>query len=266
MDDLIQWLQEAAKTVTYIPYGEDEDGEGGGGGGAALRLMVTKGNSEASIPPSTIISIFPIPKWPSDFTLLPVEAPWHPAGVWDEWSTPIKWTSYGPNVVCTQKATSRGYTDALLVSPHRVPRPVSHQAAAVMDWDKIPITQWHVLDGPNFAIGFIEYGVDKDGRGGRLHLPDNRVLGLLPSITQQIVAELAEKVLGMTVLRDVYTLETLLNVAEEVFVTSTTRGIKCVTRIGNFNDWSFPSEDKTRYIKKLSKLLKDYTGEGEDSE
>jgi len=274
LDVLRKWIDEAisCKHVNYHRYGPD--------GGAAVRLMFTKGNSTQRIPPSTVISIFRLPEWPDSFTLCPVKAPWHPAGAWgkDDWSVPIKWTSYGPNVVSTTKAKSYGYTDALLVSPHRLVPSVSTIANNKSEhehehenenengssWkNSVPITEWHVLDGPNFAIGFIEYttvvggGQQSSGgtteRGGSsttttttstppkaekeaeatLHLPSNEQLGLLPSITQKIVEKLARTKLNLKITKGIYKLETLLTKADELFVTSTTRGIKCVTSVGN---------------------------------
>lgn len=211
---LIEWLDEAVQASGNQP--------------GSLRLIATKGNAELGIDPSVVISWSPIPEWPETFTLFPVLAPWHPAGL-PGWETPIKWTSYGPNVVSTSKAQERGFTDALLISPHRVERPVPPQT-----WSDVDVRHFHVLDGPNFAIAFVEKA-SATSPADTLHLPCNRTLGLLPSITQGRVAEIAKENLGMTVQKGVHTLGQMLDVAVEIFIMSTTRGVKRVTQIGDFS-------------------------------
>ena len=183
--------------------------------GGFLRLIATKGDtSHGSAPSSVIINWFLGTKWPKSFTLLPLLAPWHVAGA-QGWETPIKWTSYGPNVVSTQKATAAGYSDALLLTGDRLACPASN----------LSLNDCHVLDGPNFAIGWIS--------NNTLYSPCCKTLGLLPSITLQLVIDLASSKMNMEVQQGVYTLKDLVSTADEVFVMSTTRGIIPVTHIGS---------------------------------
>ena len=181
-----------------------------------LRLIATKGglgNKAAAVLSSVVISCSPLPVWPPTFTLLPLLAPWHPAGA-KGWETPIKWTSYGPNVVSTRKAKHAGFTDALLLSSDRLPASGSSPPE---------LKDCHVLDGPNFAIGWI---ADET-----LHFPCGSRLGLLPSITQSLIADSVANKLQLRVREGLYTLQDVLR-AEGVFVMSTTRGVIPVTRIG----------------------------------
>jgi branched-subunit amino acid aminotransferase/4-amino-4-deoxychorismate lyase len=237
---LIKWLQEAAAASGNQP--------------GSLRLIATKGNDVIghNVEPSVVISWSPIPSWPDTFTLYPVLAPWHPAGL-PGWETPIKWTSYGPNVVSTNKAKAAGFTDALLLSPHRVARPVPPQT-----WSDVNLRDFHVLDGPNFALAFVEDDATASSPSkATLHLPCNRTLGLLPSITQRQLAQIAEEKVGMTVKRDVYTLGQVLEMADEIFVMSTTRGIKSVTKIGEY-DIPHKCSDTTKsksWVEEFSRLL-----------
>ena len=198
-----------------------------------LRLIATKGglgNKAAAVPSSVVISCSPLPVWPPTFMLLPLLAPWHPAGA-KGWETPIKWTSYGPNVVSTRKAKQAGFTDALLLSSDRLPASGSSPPE---------LKDCHVLDGPNFAIGWI---ADET-----LHFPCGSRLGLLPSITQSLIAESVADKLQLRVQEGLYTLQDVLR-AEGVFVMSTTRGVIPVTRIGT----AVLSQSAT--VRKLSNLL-----------
>ncbi|KAG7354131.1 aminotransferase [Nitzschia inconspicua] len=239
-DTLAQWLQDAATASGNRP--------------GSLRLIATKGNHAYKVEPSVIISWSPIPPWPDTFTLYPVLAPWHPAG-FPGWETPIKWTSYGPNVVSSNKAKAAGFTDALLLSPHWVERPVPPQT-----WNDVDIRKFHILDGPNFALAFVEEANDDVGGSQPiLYLPCNERLGLLPSITQSRLARVAEDTLGMAVKREMYTLGQMLDVADEVFVMSTTRGVRAVTKIGDHDipckSTSSGKERKSLWVAKFSKLL-----------
>jgi 4-amino-4-deoxychorismate lyase len=163
-------------------------------------------------------------------------APWHYAGA-PGWETPIKWTSYGPNVLATQKAKAQGFTDAILLSSLRL----------VNSWAP-NLEDCHVLDGPNFAIAWIRHHT--------LYLPNATTLGLLPSITQDLVRTLAQEKLGIKVEQGIYTLQDLLD-AEEVYVTSTTRGIIPVTTIGSH---TYPTNTNP-YIPQLQTLLAEQYGE-----
>jgi len=108
-DDALAWLAEAAK-------------EGGHGG--YVRLMVTRGGGspgyghhlpDLDAPPKTFVVWQPLSEPPASKTLMPLAAPWHPAGFDpDNWAT-IKWLAYGANVHSTRLAKRAGFDDALLL-------------------------------------------------------------------------------------------------------------------------------------------------------
>ena len=219
-ETLVEWLQHAATAAIASPWNT------GKGAPGCLRLIATKGSAAAGggldnhcpmILPSVIISWSPLPNWPKSFTLFPLLAPWHCAGA-PGWETPIKWTSYGPNVVSTLKAKAQGFDDALLLSSLRLTQSLFSTN------DPALLEDCHVLDGPNFAISWI--------RENTLYVPDTDALGLLPSITQDLVRQLAETKIGLAVERGIYNLKDVLQ-ADEVYVSSTTRGIIPVHKIGS---------------------------------
>jgi branched-subunit amino acid aminotransferase/4-amino-4-deoxychorismate lyase len=222
------WLKDAAKAAVSSPLNT------GDGAPGCLRLIATKGGGPGlhdNVSPSVIISWSPLPSWPESFSLYPLIAPWHPAG-FPGWETPIKWTSYGPNVVSTQKAKDQGFTDAILLSSSRL-----------ADSFGAKIEDCHVLDGPNFAISWM--------KDSTLYLPDTKKLGLLPSITQDLLRQLAEDHLGMTIEYGIYPLKSVLE-ADEAFISSTTRGLIPIDAIG---DHKFSTEIPR--IKRLQVLLEE---------
>lgn len=83
--------------------------------------------------------------WPSALRLMPLVAPWHPAGREEGWET-AKWLSYGPNVLSTSKAQRAGFDDALLLS--RKPGWFGFSS---------DLEEAYVLDGPNFAVGWFRH-------------------------------------------------------------------------------------------------------------
>lgn len=219
------WLQQAATAAVSSPLNQSQEN----GAPGCLRLIATKGGSDHNVDPSVIITWAPLPKWPESFSLKPTLAPWHCAGA-PGWETPIKWTSYGPNVVSTQKAKDEGFSDALLLSSLRLANSLTPD-----------IKDCHVLDGPNFAVSWI--------RGSTLYIPNTDELGLLPSITQDLVRTIAQTELGLTVQRGVFALREVLE-ADEVFVCSTTRGAIPISAIG---EHKFTSDNP--WTKKLQQSL-----------
>jgi len=77
----------------------------------------------------------------------------------DSWKT-VKWTSYGANCLATRMAQERGVDEPLLLA-----------------------ADGRVLDGPNFAVGFV---ID-----GQLRLVDAAMNRMLPSCTQAMAVRAA---------------------------------------------------------------------------
>jgi branched-subunit amino acid aminotransferase/4-amino-4-deoxychorismate lyase len=125
----------------------------------------------------------------------------------------------------SQKAKDSGFTDALLLSPQRVELPMPPDT-----WKDVAIPNFHVLDGPIFAIAFVQH---KGNSRAVLHLPCSETLGVPPSITQAGVTAIAQYRLDMTVKCGAYTLGELLELADEVWIMSTTQGVKRVGQIGS---------------------------------
>jgi branched-subunit amino acid aminotransferase/4-amino-4-deoxychorismate lyase len=204
-ETLQKWLQEAAA----------QGGEGN------VRLMATQGAPGGMGEPSVFIMWQPNPTWPKTISLLPMLAPWHPAGHWDT----TKWLSYGPNVHSTSMAVDEGFTDALLLA-HALPGATQLETS---------IENMYVLDGPNFAVGW--FSQDK------LYFPCWNKLGLLQSTTQVLAAKATQEVSQIPVEEGVYRLSDILQ-ADEVFVMSSTRGIIPVDTIGTKSFLSGPQIPK----------------------
>jgi branched-subunit amino acid aminotransferase/4-amino-4-deoxychorismate lyase len=210
-ETLQKWLQEAATQ----------------GGEGSVRLMATPGAPDGMGEPSVFIMWQAHPAWPKTVSLMPMLAPWHPAGHWET----TKWLSYGPNVQSTNMAVDEGFTDALLLA-HALPGATQLETA---------IENMYVLDGPNFAVGW--FAQDK------LFFPCWNKLSLLQSTTQVLAAKAAQEVLQIEVEEGVYRLSDLLQ-ADEAFIMSSTRGLIPVDSIGTTK--SFPSGP---LIPKLEKAL-----------
>jgi branched-subunit amino acid aminotransferase/4-amino-4-deoxychorismate lyase len=216
-ETLQKWLQEAATQ----------------GGEGSVRLMATQGAPDGIMgEPSVFIMWQPHPTWPKTISLLPMLAPWHPAGHWDT----TKWLSYGPNVRSTSMSVDQGFTDALLLA-HALP-------GAATTHVETCIEHMYVLDGPNFAIGWF----CKD----KLYFPCWNKLGLLQSTTQVLAAKAAQEILQIPVEEGVYRLSDILQ-ADEAFVMSSTRGIIPVDSIGDTKSFSPPGP--SALIPKLQNAL-----------
>jgi branched-subunit amino acid aminotransferase/4-amino-4-deoxychorismate lyase len=135
----------------------------------------------------------PLPPALGALRLLPVAAPWHPAGrPWE--LAGVKSISYAPNLAASRRAAAAGFDDAVLVGDGGV-----------------------VLEGPTFSVGWVS--------GGVLRTP-SLDLGILESITRRVVMELApleEVVAGI---------DDLL-AADEVFAMSTLKEVTPVVAVGD---------------------------------
>lgn len=139
-ETLAAWVHEAA----------EPDGPG------IVRIIATRGDDVVSS--RTIVMSLPVPAVPSPFTVLPVTAPWHPAG--RRWNLAgVKTLSYAPNLDASREAQMAGFSDALLIDDDGV-----------------------ILEGPTFSIAWLRDGV--------LETPGLE-LGILASITRLQVLDLA---------------------------------------------------------------------------
>lgn len=178
--DLLRWLEDAAANSPPNMPG-------------LLRVLCTRGSQGASgahfginAPPLTFIQWEPLAHTRSK-TLLPALAPWHPAGVTEEWET-IKWLSYAQNLLSTRKAVKAGFDDALLLD-----------------------RQNNVLDGPRFGVCWVD-------SSHALCTPSWQKMGLLQSTSINLTMDAARSI-GMTVKEDRFPLEAVLE-AKEVFCCS----------------------------------------------
>ena len=143
------------------------------------------------------------------FALEPMCAPWHPAGFSPDWAT-IKWLAYGANMHSARLARRTGADDALLLA---------------RGWgvaDDGPLSDRAVLDGPNFAIAWLEDKV--------LKMPCWRRLGMLESITARLLLDAAAAE-NFRVDEGVHRLSDL-DRADEVYVLSTTNDLTPVRKVG----------------------------------
>jgi branched-subunit amino acid aminotransferase/4-amino-4-deoxychorismate lyase len=167
--------------------------------GGLVRVMVTRGSSVPGVDePSNVIVFGHLgPVIAPSARLLPVDAPWHAAGVdWDLAGAKI--LSYAPNLAASRRAHGEGFDDALLTSVEGV-----------------------VLEGPTFSVAWLFQGV--------LETPTLE-LGILDSITRRVVLEEAER-MGLEVVEDSWNLDRLAG-ASEVMALSTVREVQVVSEIG----------------------------------
>jgi branched-subunit amino acid aminotransferase/4-amino-4-deoxychorismate lyase len=182
--ELGQWVEEAA--------GSCED--------CVVRVVVTRGSAVPGTPGDSMVIVFAHPwsKGEGPATLLPVAAPWHPAGVdWD--LAGAKVLSYAPNMAATRRAVAEGFGDALLTTVEGV-----------------------MLEGPTFSVAWVVDGV--------LETPSLE-LGILDSITRRVMLEIASE-LGLEVIEGTWDLDHL-DLAAEVMALSTVREIQPVSGIGD---------------------------------
>ena len=199
-------------------------------GNGIVRCIVTRGGGsqgyghhlpDLHAPSSTFIMWQPLPPQPEWYRLLPMCAPWHPAGYRNDsdWEA-VKWLSYGPNVHSTRIAQKKGYNDALLLARGR---------------DDESNAEKVVLDGPNWALAWKR-------NDGTFCTPCWRELGLLQSTSCTIALEAAKK-MGMPVEEGIYQLEDVEQHGTALWAMSTTRDLVPVVSLGTSN---FSIDNKTR--------------------
>jgi branched-chain amino acid aminotransferase len=179
-------------------------------GTGQVRVVLTGGGRDPGfpVPARCVVMGESLPVVPARLSLLPMVAPWHPATA--EHGFPgVKWVSYAPNMLATDRARAAGFSEALLTTGDGT-----------------------MLEGPTFTIAWV---VD-----GTLETP-SLDLGILPSITRDVVLECAAA-LGIGVAEGRYPLARVV-AADEVFGLSTVKQITPVERIGDAPVGSGPVVD-----------------------
>ena len=186
-------LPARAELATWIEKISADLGDG------AVRVVVTRGASVPGLdgPSNVVVFGHTWERSGQPSTLLPVEAPWHAAGV--DWELAgAKVTSYAPNMAATRRAVAEGFEDALLVT-----------------------TEGVILEGPTFSLGWvIEEALETPGLQ----------LGILDSITRRIVLD-ATGEMGIEVSEGEWNLDRL-EAATEVMAWSTVREVQPVVAVG----------------------------------
>ncbi|MGH8911938.1 MAG: aminotransferase class IV [Acidimicrobiia bacterium] len=159
-----------------------------------VRIVLTRGSAVPGIEGGgrCVVMSHALPPPLPGLRLLPVTAPWHPAGrPWE--LAGVKTTSYAPNLAASRRAREAGFDDALLVGDAGT-----------------------VLEGPTFAIGWC--------RRGTVFTP-SLDLGVLASVTRRVVLELVaveEVAVDLSAIAE----------ADEVFAMSTVKEVTPVTAVG----------------------------------
>ena len=169
-------------------------------GDCLIRFYLTGGSRDPDhpTPPRTVVVREQLPALPDILRVLPLPAPWHPAGAATELAG-AKTLSYANNMAASLAAQQRGFDDALLLAAGDT-----------------------VLEGPTFSVGWF--------RDGTLNTPSLE-LGILASITRHVALDLARS-LGMEVGEGRFSLDDAL-AADEVFALSTVKEVMPVGRIGD---------------------------------
>ena len=184
INDLLGWVDEVAAA----------------GGDCIVRVVLTRGGTVPGqgSPSRCVVMSHPIPQVPVALSLLPVVAPWHPAGrPWELGG--VKTTSYAPNQAAGRLARQRGHDDALLVSDSKM-----------------------VLEGPTFSFAWVVDGVVETA---------GLEMGILDSITRRFVIADCHA-MGIEARQGQFGLARLEE-ATEAFAISTVKQIAPVTRVGD---------------------------------
>lgn len=165
----------------------------------SVRLILTGGGRDDTVaaPPRAILMWEPGLAVPEALRLIPISAPWHPATGTGGFPG-VKWTSYAPNMAATDKARRAGFDEALLID-----------------------REGTILEGPTFTVAWVHEG--------RIETP-SLDLGILPSITREVVLECAER-LGLATSEGDYPLDRLLQ-ADEAFALSTMKEVVPIEQVG----------------------------------
>ena len=174
------------------------------GGDCIVRVVVTRGSTLPGHqrPPRCIVISHPLPATKAELSLLPVLAPWHPAGrAWE--LSGVKTISYAPNQAATRLAVEAGFDDALLLSDSGT-----------------------ILEGPTFSFAWIVEGVLETA---------GLELGILDSITRQMIFADSPHA-GLEVIEGRFDIARL-KIASEAMAISTVKQVVPVTAVG---EWTYP--------------------------
>jgi len=181
-------------------------------GPGSCRIILTRGQESKGVAPKCIMLHDPPAKYAPALKLRSMPAPWHigfalpvstspraysecvGTGAWHT----IKWMSYAPNCLVTRLAQEEGADDALLLA-----------------------ADGRVLDGPNFAAGFV---ID-----GKIRLVAADANHMLPSCTQAM-AVTAAKAAGLPVQEDAVHIDEACT-ASAAFIMSATRHVMPVQAV-----------------------------------
>lgn len=170
------------------------------GGDCIVRVVLTRGGTVPghALSSRCIVMSHAIPSVLPGLSLLPVSAPWHPAGRSWELSG-VKTISYAPNQAASRLARHKGFDDALLTSDSGM-----------------------ILEGPTFSLAWVVDGVlETSGLD----------LGILDSITRRLM--IADcPALGIEVFEGRFDLSRL-EIASEAMAISTVKQVAWVARVGD---------------------------------
>jgi branched-chain amino acid aminotransferase len=169
------------------------------GGDCIVRVILTRGETVPghSAPSRCIVMSHSIPSPSHALSLLPVSAPWHPAGrPWE--LTGVKTISYAPNQASSRLARQRGYDDALLLSDSGT-----------------------LLEGPTFSFAWVVDGVLETA---------GLDLGILDSITRRLVVA-DSRLMGIEMVEGRFDLSRL-DSASEAMAISTVKQVMPVVQVG----------------------------------
>ncbi len=164
-------------------------------GDGVVRVLVSQKDGQTNVYAFTTA----LPEIPATTRLLPVPAPWHPAG--EDWGLAgVKTLSYAPNAGAARVAKDAGFDDALLISRGGI-----------------------ILEAPTAGVLWV-----KDGTIETAPLD----LGILASVTMAHALDYA-RLIGIEVVEDGFPLERLAD-SQEVAILATTREIVPVVAVGEW--------------------------------
>jgi branched-subunit amino acid aminotransferase/4-amino-4-deoxychorismate lyase len=179
------------------------------GGDCIVRVVLTRGETVPghASPSRCVVMSHSIPSLSHVLSLLPVPAPWHPAGrPWE--LSGVKTISYAPNQASSRLARQKGYDDALLLSDSGT-----------------------MLEGPTFSFAWVVDGILETA---------GLDLGILDSITRRLM--LADsRIMEIEVVEGRFDLSRL-DSASEAMAFSTVKQVAPVARVG---DRTFAAGDVT---------------------